>query len=122
MSNGIAVVEQVAQRVDLHFVAGDDFIFATNPITVDGAPLDLSGYTITVQIRDGVTGALLLSPTVTVSGADNNVLSFELTSSNTRDDIGAGTAAVWGLEWVTGGRPREVMGGSVVVDAERVHS
>ena len=110
------VVEQIPADVDLHFVQGDTFRRRLHFFTGVSTDVDISGWTITAQIRKTYASEVAVSFSVTfvTTGVDGEV-DIAITAAQAAT---LPQRAVWDLQRVETGEVLTLLSGVVIVDRE----
>lgn len=93
-----------ATPLDLFGTVGDDVILAVTCLTTEGAPVDMSTYTIQADVLRG--GAVAETFTDSVGGAGNSVITLSLTEAQTAS-IGNDRGLTWSLSTTIAGETRQ---------------
>ena len=89
------VIDVRPRLIDLLLYRGDDFGPWAMAWTQNSVAVDITGYTITAQIRDSEDGTILASFGVNITSAVNGAFELTLTDADT---LTMPSSAVWDLQ------------------------
>lgn len=110
----MTTISTLPTQVDLELYRGDAWALPVT-ITTGGVALNLTGYTLTAQVRASESASTSTSITVTVTNAATGQVRLSLTAAQTRDLPASG---VWDLQWATSGDPTTLLAGRVTVSGD----
>lgn len=110
----MAEIEQIATTLDIHFVQGDS-LSRVIQFTQSALPLDVSGWTITAQIRRRASSSTAVDFAIDMTDAASGLVGISITPE---DAATLAENCVWDLQRIEDGDVRTYLAGSVTVDRE----